>query len=322
MRIVVTGGAGFIGRALVEELGLAGHEAVSADVRTPDGASGLSRCVDVLDVEQLRMAVARADVVYHLAGPVLDTARSDPFWSSRLQLAGTLNVLDACRTVGVPKVMLASSFYVYDGLPADGIVNESSRLDPAKMELFGSLKVAAEQLLLGYARKYGLRFVILRFGSAYGWGEGSNLVQAFLKAGLEGHTLDVWGHGLRSNQYTYVDDIARGCVAALKVDNDIFNLVSPDETSTGELASLMCRRHGFTMRLLTDKPEGADFPYMSSRKAVRQLGWVTTPLEQALDALVAQRTESAGEVMALEGRAPAVMAGSADPTTVAGGTQR
>jgi UDP-glucose 4-epimerase len=135
--------------------------------------------------------------------------------------------------------------------------------------------------------------VILRFGSAYGWGEGSNLVQAFLKAGLEGRVLDVWGRGLRSNQYTYVDDIAHGCMAALEADNDIFNLVSADETATGELATLMCRRYGFEMRLLVDKPEGADFPYMSSRKAVRQLGWATTPIEQTLDRLVEQQRSRA-----------------------------
>ncbi|TMD98779.1 MAG: NAD(P)-dependent oxidoreductase [Chloroflexi bacterium] len=289
MRIVVTGGSGFIGRALMRELQRGGHDAVAADVRTSDGLAGLSRCVDVLDVEQLKPAVAGADIVCHLAGPVLDTARSDPFWSSRLQLSGTLNVLDACRTAGVTKLVLASSFYVYDGLPAEGIVNESSRLDPSRMELFGSLKVAAEQLVLGYARKFGLTYVILRFGSAYGWGEGSNLVQAFLAAGLEGRVLEVWGRGLRSNQYTYVDDIARGCVAALEADNDIFNLVASDETATGELASLMCRRYGFEMRLLVDKTEGADFPYMSSRKALRRLGWVTTPLEEALDRLVEQQ---------------------------------
>lgn len=289
MRIVVTGGSGFIGQALLQALQDAGHEAVAADLRPVDGRAGMLRSVDVLDVEQLSMAVAGADVVCHLAGPVLETARKDPFWSSRLQLSGTLNVLDACRTEGVPKVVLASSFYVYDGLPAAGIVNESSRLDPSRMELFGSLKVAAEQLVLGYARKYGLRFVILRFGSAYGWGEGSNLVQAFLRAGLEGRVLEVWGRGLRSNQYTYVDDIARGCVAALGVDDEIFNLVSPDETSTGDLANLVCRRYGFERRLLVDKPEGPDFPYMSSRKAIRQLVWTTTPLEQALDALVLPR---------------------------------
>ncbi|HKF75139.1 MAG TPA: NAD(P)-dependent oxidoreductase [Candidatus Dormibacteraeota bacterium] len=293
MKVVVTGGCGFIGRSLTEHLRAAGHDAVAADVRVPEESGEGVRRVDVLDLDELRAAVSGAGVVYHLAGPVLGTARKDPFRSSTLQLAGTLNVLEACRATGVRKVVLASSFYVYDGLPADGIVNESSRLDPSRMELFGSLKVAAEQLVLGYARRFGMRFVLLRFGSAYGWGEGSNLVQEFLATGLAGRPLEVWGPGLRSNQYTYVDDIARGALAALDVDDETFNLISPDETSTSELARLMCRRFGFEMRLLMDKPEGPDFPYMSARKAARQLAWTITPLEEALDTLVAQQFASA-----------------------------
>jgi UDP-glucose 4-epimerase len=303
VKTVVTGGRGFIGRSLIEQLRAAGHDAVAADVQATEGEGGIGPRVDVLELDGLREAVAGADVVYHLAGPVLDGARRDPFGSSKLQLSGTLNVLEACRTTGVPKVVLASSFYVYDGLPADGIVNESSRLDPSRMELFGSLKVAAEQLVLGYARRFGMRFGLLRFGSAFGWGDGSNLVQELLNAGLADRVLEVWGRGLRSNQYTYVEDIARGAVAALRVDDEVFNLISPDETSTSELARLMCRRFGFHMRLLTDKPEGADFPYMSSRKAARLLGWTAMPLADALDSLVTQRLAAAGEAAGVTARA-------------------
>jgi UDP-glucose 4-epimerase len=287
MKVVVTGGAGFIGRALTSHLRRAGHDTIAADLRGCDDPALPVRQVDVLDLEQVRDVMAGADAVYHLAGPVLDTARQEPFHASRLQLAGTLNTLEACRSAGVPKILLASSFYVYDGLPADGIVNESSRLDPARMELFGSLKVAAEQLVLGYARKFGLRFAVLRFGSAFGPGAGSNLVQELVAAGLEGRVLEVWGRGLRSNQYTFVEDIARGALAALRVDDEILNLVGPEEASTGELARLLCRRFGFEMRLLPERPEGGDLPYMSSRKAARVLGWTTTPLEEALDRLVA-----------------------------------
>jgi nucleoside-diphosphate-sugar epimerase len=295
MKAVVTGGAGFIGSALVRHLRAAGHDVIATDVRGCDGPSASVRRSDIMDLDQVKEAVAGADVVYHLAGPVLDTARRDPFGSSRLQLGGTLSVLEACRAAGVPKVVLASSFYVYDGLPGDGIVNEASRLDPARMELFGSLKLAAEQMVMGYARKFGLRFALLRFGSAYGDGEGSNLVKEFLDAGLEGRVLEVWGQGLRSNQYTYVEDIARGAVAAANVDDEIVNLVSPEETSTGELARLMCRRFGFDMRLLPDRPEGADLPYMSARKAERLLGWSTTPLQVALTLLAGARRPPVAE---------------------------
>jgi UDP-glucose 4-epimerase len=268
----------------VHELKAAGNETVVADLATDDGARG----VDVLDLSQVSQAVTGADVVYHLAGPVLDTTRRDPFGSSSLQFDGTLNVLEACRLAKVTKIVLASSFYVYDGLPSQSIVNESSTLDPSKMELFGAIKLAAEQLVQSYSLKYGMTFVILRYGSAYGLGEGSNLVQTFFQAGRAGRALEVWGPGRRMNQYTYCGDIAKGSVLALTLDNEIVNLISPQETSTRELASLMHNKFGYEVELLTDKPEGGDFPYMSSRKAIRRLGWSPVAIEEGLDLLAAQ----------------------------------
>lgn len=295
MRIVVTGGLGFIGRPIVRRLQALGHDVVIADVASVDDGAG-PRCVDVADYEQTRSVIAGADVVYHLAGPVLEGSRRDPFESSRTQFEGTLNVLEACRAESVKKVLLASSFYVYDGLAPEDIVNESSPLDPARMELFGAIKLAAEQLVHAYTKKYGIEHVILRFGSAFGWG-GSNLIQTFLEAGRRGEVLEVWGAGERMNQYTYVEDIAAGSVAALEQSNEILNLISPDETSTGDLARLMEERFGFDATFRTDKPEGASVAYMSSRKAVRLLGWSPTPLAEAVEQMAAI-APSASEVIA------------------------
>jgi UDP-glucose 4-epimerase len=278
MRIVVTGGAGFIGRHVVGRLREAGHDVIVADLRG-QGAEP----VDILRFEQLRRVVADAEVVYHLAGPVLETARRDPFHASTLQFDGTLNVLEASRAEGGRRVVIASSFYVYDGIAADEIVNESSPISSNGMELFGALKVMAEQLTLAYHRKFGLSYVILRFGSAFGLGQGSNLIQTFFETGQKGEVLEVWGAGRRRNQYTYVNDLANGCLAALGTENEIVNLISPEETSTGELATIMENRFGYKSRFREDKPEGASVPYMSARKAIRTLGWEPTPLVDALD---------------------------------------
>jgi len=133
-----------------------------------------------------------------------------------------------------------------------------------------------------------VNFTILRFGSAYGWGAGSNLIQTFLDAGLRGESPEVWGVGLRLNQYTHVNDIARGAVAALPSDNEIFNLISPEETSTGEIALMLREIFGFEVTFLRDKPEGKSMPYMSPRKAIRHLGWRPTPLVEGIKALETQ----------------------------------
>jgi len=283
MKILVTGGAGFIGSALVSRLKARGHTVVVADIRESQNSEVESRSVNILELEQVKGSLKGVDLVYHLAGPVLEFCRRNPYEASLLQMTGTLNVLEACRLQKVSKVILASSFYVYDGLPESMIVNEASPLDITRMELFGAIKFMAEKLVQTYAAKYGLEYVILRFGSAYGLGDCSNVVKTFLEAGLRAEPIEVWGKGLRRNQYTYVEDIAEGCVLALDRRNEIYNLISPEETTTGDLARLLQRKFGFDVVFNEAYPEGPSMPYMSSRKAIQQLGWSPTSLEEAVE---------------------------------------
>ncbi len=283
MKIAVTGGAGFIGGAVVVRLKDLGHQVVVLDLRESSNNGAESRVVNVLDLEQVKEGVKGADRVFHLAGPVLEFCRRNPYEASVLQTAGTLNVLEATRLEKVPKVILASSFYVYDGLPESMIANESSPLDITRMELFGAVKFASEKLVETFAAKYGLEYVIYRFGSAYGWGNCSNVVKTFMEAGWRGETIEVWGKGLRRNQYTYFEDIAAGCVLGMERRNEIYNLISPEETTTGELAQLVRAKFGFDVVFKETQSEGASMAYMSPRKGMQQLGWVPTPLAEGID---------------------------------------
>ena len=283
MKTAVTGGAGFIGGAVVARLKDLGHQVVVLDLRESSNNGAESRVINVLDLEQVKEGVKGADIVFHLAGPVLEFCRRNPYEASVLQTAGTLNVLEACRLEKVPKAILAGSFYVYDGLPESMIVNESSPLDITRMELFGAVKFASEKLVETFAAKYGLEYVIYRFGSAYGWGNCSNVVKTFMEAGWRGETIEVWGKGLRRNQYTYFDDIAAGCVLGMERRNEIYNLISPEETSTAELARLVGGKFGFDVVFNEVQKEGPSLAYMSPRKAMQQLGWVPRPLAQGLE---------------------------------------
>jgi nucleoside-diphosphate-sugar epimerase len=104
-----------------------------------------------------------------------------------------------------------------------------------------------------------------------------------MEAGWRGETIEVWGKGLRRNQYTYFDDIAAGCVLGMERRNEIYNLISPEETSTAELARLVGGKFGFDVVFNEVQKEGPSLACMSPRKGMQQLRWVPTPLAEGID---------------------------------------
>lgn len=279
--ILVTG-AGFIGRPLVRALLREGHAVCVADIETAEDPT-----VEVIDVrvpsDIERIFRCQPWAVFHLAGPVLGTARKDMFGSLNLQLAGTLNVARECQRAGA-KLILASSFYVYDGIGADQEVDERTPLDVFLPEPFGAMKLMAERIVAAA----GVPFVNLRFGSVYGAGPSSNAVQTFLET-AEGGVIEVWGQGTRVNQYTYLDDIVDGCIMSLDSawDGLTVNLISETRTSTRQLAEMAAARRGATVSYLVEKPEGASMATMRSSLAA-SLGWSARPIEAGIDAMEAE----------------------------------
>lgn len=286
MRIVVTGGSGFIGSALVKRLRQE-HDVWNFDLRVTPGDERAAEC-DVTvsgSFYQAVHAIGPIDAVYHLAGPVVEMTRKRVAEACHAQLDGTLQVLETCRHLAIPKLLLASSFYVYAGLPPDAVANEMTPLDLESMEIFGAVKLMSERMVRTYAKSYGIDFVIFRFGSVYGYNQqaaGSNVIRTFLEQGFRKEPIVIWGPGARRNQYTLLDDVVNGCVAGLAAKNNVFNLVSPFETTTGELAALLRERYGFEIVFDESKPEGPSMAFMSSRKAVRELGWCPITIEDGI----------------------------------------
>lgn len=288
MKIAVTGGSGFIGNRLVKRLLKEGFNVVNLDIKEfPDKNINVeTRIVDITKFEEVKNALKDVSLVYHLAGPVLETVRKEPYKSTVLATLGTLNVLEACRVNKIQKIIYSSTFYVYDGLNSKLVVNEESDINILKAELFGALKLKGESLIREYSRKFGIDYVILRFGSAFGPGNSSNVIITFLDLARKGEPIEIWGPGKRKNQYTYVDDIADGCVKAMNKVNETYNLIHPEQVSTGQLGQLLQKKHNFRIFFNTVQKEGSDMPYMSSLKAMTELGWKPIPLEEALDRTV------------------------------------
>lgn len=289
MKIAVTGGSGFIGNRLVKKLTERGYSIAVIDLIEPQTKSDVEvKIADVMDFQQIKSALKDVDVVYHLVGMVVNAVRKNPYKAILLHSKGTANIVEACRMNGIKKILYASTFYVYDGVSEKRVVNEETPLNVLNMELFGSTKLLGEAIVKDYARKYGLEYVILRFGSAYGTGGCSNVVLTFIELGLKDEPIEVWGRGKRRNQYTHVDDIAEGCILAMHKSNEIYNLISPEETTTGELAELMKRKYGFEVVYNPVQKEGPSMPYMSSRKAIMGLGWNPITLEKGANKIISK----------------------------------
>ena len=286
MRVAVIGGSGFIGSFLIRELLKKGYEVINIDTRR--SSLNVEFCLaDVRMLDQVQSALSEVDVVYHLAGTVLNVARKNPYVSGQLDIYGTLNVLEACVRSNVNKLIYASSFYVYDGIPPDRSVDESHRSDIFRAEMFGVAKLVGERLILEYNRKYGLRYVILRFGPVYGPHKRcSCVICEFIREGLSGKPIIVWSKGERKNQYTYVEDVTSGAVKAMKHDNETFNLISPEYKSIREIAEFLRVRYGFKVEYDPTKREGPSMPYISPKKAIEKLGWRPINLEKGIEKTV------------------------------------
>lgn len=290
MKVTVTGGAGFIGSRLVKRLHEAGHKVTAVDVRDVDGVEA----GDVRNMPRMMEVLQGAQVVYHLAGPVVESVRKNLYAGLDLQLQGTLTVLEACRAQRrPPKVILASSFYVYSCLPEDAVVNEATPLDLLKLDAFGASKLMSEAMAKAYAQAYGMKYVALRFGSAYGYGENcSNVIKTFMELGSRGEPLEIWGCGNRRNQYTYVDDIVDGCVKAIELENVTVNLVAADETTTGELALMLREKYGYDVVFNEDRNEGPSMAQMASLNARRGIEWCTMALELGIEKMAGEMSSA------------------------------
>lgn len=223
MRVVVTGGAGFIGANLCREL--AARPGVDRVVALDDLSTGRGANLDgagaelvvgsVLDPDLLAEVVGAADAVVHLAArPSVPRSLADPHASHEANATGTVRVLEACRRRTVP-VVTASSSSVYGATPD---LPKHEDLPTRPLSPYGASKLAAEAYTLAYAASFGLPTLALRFFNVYGPLQPAGhayaaVIPAFVDAALRGEPLRVHGDGLQTRDFTYV-----GTVVAVLAD--------------------------------------------------------------------------------------------------------
>src|SRR6266567_7545178 len=219
MRVVVTGGCGFIGSHVVDNLTRAGHEVLVIDISVrPMNPAASYRQVDILDQAALEAAVRGSDAVFHLAGASdVDIIAADPLSAVRVNIDGTASVLEAARRQGCGRVLLASTVWVYGAAAGNGELTEDAPIElPRAGHVYVSTKVATELLAHSYLQMYGQHFTILRYGIPYGPRMRDALVVArFARAALAGRAITIAGTGEQQRNYVYVEDLADAHVRAL-----------------------------------------------------------------------------------------------------------
>jgi UDP-glucose 4-epimerase len=250
MRILVTGGAGFIGSALVKRLARNGNSVVVLDDLSNGDVSRLPPEVefhegDVRDVPLLWTLLRNVDCVYHLAARVsVPESVLYPREYNDVNVGGTVALMEAMRTVGVKRVVLTSSGTLYGEQPTQPL-QESMWPNPTVP--YAVSKIAAEHYLFTLGRLYGITTVALRIFNAYGPGQPipsshPPVIPYFLKQITHGGSLVVFGDGEQTRDFVYVEDVVRALVEAGKranVDRAVINIGSGQETSLNDLVKLI-----------------------------------------------------------------------------------
>ena len=283
MRVLVTGGAGYVGSHVVDRLRARGHEAVIFDlVHSRHHPPGEIPTVigDLTDRQMTRRAVRGCDAVIHLAA-VADVADvvADPVRADRVNVHGTQMILEAARHEDIPRVLYGSTVWVYAASAAvDGIDEESELGLPS--HLYTATKLAGEMYCRSYNELYGGAHTILRFGIPHGpRSRAAAVVAAFVGRALRGEALTIAGDGRQTRQFVYVEDLAEGVVAALSdaAAGRIYNLVGDEEVSIRRIAD--------TVRELVaevpivhgpERPADAHMGRVSGARAAAELGWQPT----------------------------------------------
>jgi nucleoside-diphosphate-sugar epimerase len=310
-RYTVTGGAGFIGSHLAEELLRRGHavrivdnfstgkrENIDAAAR---GAGQSIAAIDVVegdlaDLDAAHRAAAGADYVLHQAAiPSVPRSVKDPIASNRANIDGTLNLLVAARDAGVKRLVFAGSSSEYGDTPT---LPKHEEMPTSPLSPYALQKVVGEEYLRMFTRLYGLETVSIRYFNVFGPRQDpgspySGVISLFIKWLLAGERPTIYGDGEQTRDFTYVANVVDGVLLACEAagaSGEAINVATEGRVSLNELLRALQRIVGTSLEPIFAEPRVGDVrdSQASIAKARRILGYEpTVPFEEGLRRTVA-----------------------------------
>ncbi len=312
-RILVTGGAGFLGSHLCERLLGAGHDVLCVDNFFTGTRANVVSLLDNPRFELMRHDVTfplfvEVDEIYNLACPASPVHyQYDPVQTTKTSVHGAINMLGLARRVG-GRILQSSTSEVY-GDPKEHPQSESywGHVNPIGIRsCYDEGKRCAETLFFDYRRQHGLSIKVARIFNTYGPRMHPNdgrVVSNFIVQALRGDPITIYGDGSQTRAFCYVDDLVEGLIRLMQTEEEVtgpMNLGNPAEFSMRELADEVLRLTGSRSEV-TQKPLPSDDPTRRRPDisyASAQMGWEpTTSLREGLERTIAYfddllRTES------------------------------
>jgi len=291
-RVLVTGGAGFIGSHVAAAYVEAGDEVTVLDdlssgaiANVPSGARFVQADIRSPEARELLATGGFTLLNHHAAQVDVRSSVADPVRDGEINIVGLLNLLEGARRGGVRRVIFASSggaVYVEDGQLPLGEAAAKLPLSP-----YGSAKLASEYYLATFAQLYGLESVVLRYSNVYGprqngTGEGG-VVAVFAHRLVAGEPVTIFGDGLQTRDLVYVGDVAEANLLAsgrrlgplCELDSRAFNIGTGIETGVTELAEVLAAALGRRMEARYQPPRAGELrrSALAIDKAASELGW-------------------------------------------------
>ena len=262
-RVLVTGGSGFLGSHIADELVRRGRQVVVLDLEAPEAVDREVVIADVRDADAVRAAMTGCEAVFHCAAIAdLAGARDLPRLAIEVNVLGTLSVLEAAAATGTRRFMHTSSVYVFS----------------RSGSVYRTTKKAAENLIQDLAGPMGIGATILRFGSLYGpRADEHNAILRLVKQAVTERRIDFWGDGSEIREYIHITDAAGLAVDALADDyvGQSLHITGRERLSTLELIQMINEMMGGDLEVsLQDEPFEGRYrltPYSFEQNTGRRL---------------------------------------------------